>query len=234
MFDLKTVWDVFLAVLTVVPRTLGLAFLATILSILAGFVLAMIRAYRVPVLHQLTGIFISYMRGTPMIVQLFIMYYAFPGVVVFIAGLFHIAADPNTVSPVYSVLLTFILCLAAFQAEYIRGALLAVEFKQMEAAYSVGLTTYQALYRIVVPQAVVVALPNLFNAYMRVIKGMSLAFLVGVVDILAKAKLESALNFRYIESYVAAGLVYWVLCTALTFLYRKTENRLGRWQRSAA
>ena len=229
MFDFKTVFDVFLAILTVVPKTLVLALFVTVVSILLGILMAMIRAYKVPVLYQLTGIIISYMRGTPMVVQLFITYYALPEIVASTAGLFNVAIDSNSVSPIYSVLVTFILCISAFQSEYIRGALLAVEFRQMEAAYSVGMTTFQALYRIVVPQALVVALPNLFNAYMRVIKGMSLAFLVGFVDILAKAKLESALNFKYIESYIAAVLVYWGLCIALTYIYRKTEMHFKRY-----
>lgn len=228
MFSIQTVFDVFLSILTVVPNTLGLALVIMILSVAFGAVLALIRSYKVPILDKFVVIFISFMRGTPLLVQLYIAYYALPEGAVFVANLFNLKLDPNSVSPIFSVLFTYSLNLSAFQAENIRGALASVEFGQMEAAYSVGLTTFQAFIRIIFPQALIVAVPNLCNAYIGTIKALSLAFMVSVVDILAKAKICAALNFRYIESYVAAALVYWILCIILTYIFSKFEITLSK------
>jgi His/Glu/Gln/Arg/opine family amino acid ABC transporter permease subunit len=228
MFDIKTVFDVFLAILTVVPNTLGLGLAIMIFAIALGTVIALIRAYKVPILNQLAVLFISYMRGTPLLVHLFIIYYALPMLAVSFGNIFNVKPDPNNISPVVSIFIAYSLYTGAFQAESIKGALASVDFGQMEAAYSVGLTPFQAFSRIVFPQALIVAVPNFCNAYVGTIKALSLAFTVAVVDIMAKAQLCSALNFRYIESYLAALLVYWILCIVLTYVFRKFEVVLSK------
>lgn len=231
MFDVKTVIDVFLSILTVVPNTLALALIIMILAITLGGILALIRNYEIPILNKVVIVYISFMRGTPLLVQLYIAYYALPQIAVFVGNLFNFKVNPNNISPILSVLIAYSLNSAAFQAENIRGALASVEFGQMEAAYSIGLTTFQAFVRIIFPQALIVAVPNFCNAYLSTIKALSLAFMVTVVDILAKAKLCSALNFKYIESYVAAALVYWVLCIILTYIFSKFEIALRKGRR---
>ena len=224
MFDWLTVGQVCWAIFTVVPGTLLLALLITLSAVGLGIGLTLIQSFRVPVLAPLCRLLVSFLRGTPLLVQLFIVYYLLPAAA---GGLMaDMPLQEAEVSSLAAVLLTFPLNQAAFQEEYIRGALKSVGFGQLEAAWSAGLTTWQGLRWIVLPQAFVVALPNLFNTYMRSIKGMSLAFLVGAVDILAKAKMESALNFRYLESYVAAGLVYWGLCLLLTWAFRRLDRHL--------
>ncbi len=228
MFSLQTVLDVFLSILTVVPGTLGLAFLIMVLGIALGAVFALIRIYKVRILNRITVVYISFMRGTPQIVQLYIAYYALPEIIASIGNFFGAKIDPNNVTPIIAVIVSFTLCLSAYQAENIRGALASVEFGQMEASYSIGLTTFQAFKRIIFPQALIVAIPNFCNSYISTIKNLSLAFTVSVVDILAKAKLESALNFRYIESYIAAALVYWILCFILIRVFSKVEKNLRK------
>jgi len=228
MFDAKTSINAFLSNLTVVPATLGLALLIMILAIALGAVLALLQMYKVPLLGKVVTVFISFMRGTPLLVLLYIIYFSLPEIAASTGKLFNLTIDPNNVSPVFSVIISFSLYMSAFQAENIKGALVSVEYGQMEAAYSIGLTTFQAFVRIIFPQALIVAVPNFCNAYIGTIKSLSLAFTVGVVDILAKAKLNSALNFRYIESYVAAALVYWILCIVLTCIFSKLEIDLRR------
>jgi len=227
-FDLKTAAEAFLSNWTVVPATMGLAMLILALAIIIGMFIALIRIYRVPILSKLATVYVSFMRGTPLIVLLFIVYFSLPDTVEFMGKLFGTAVDPNKVSPLYSVIITYSLYISAFQSENIKGALASVDKGQMEAAYSIGFKTSQALMRIVFPQALKVAVPNFCNAYIGAIKALSLAFTVGFVDILAKAKLNSALNFRYIESYLAAALVYWMLCIALTRIFRKIEAGLKK------
>lgn len=228
MFSIKVVVDVFLSILTVVPNTLGLALIIMILSVVLGTILTLIQSNKVSVLYKFVALFISFMRGIPLIVLLYVTYYALPQIVVFIANLFNFKVDPNNIPPIFSVLFAYTLHKSAYQAENIKGALASLEFGQMEAAYSVGLTTFQAYIRIIFPQALIVAIPNLCNEYIGIIKALSLAFMVSVVDILAKAKLCSALNFKYIESYIAAALVYWILSITLTFIFSKFEIKLSK------
>lgn len=224
MFSVKFVVEDILSILTVVPSTLAMAFVILIAGILVGVLLAEIKRNRVPILEQLVGIYLAYIRGIPLIVHLYIAYYAFPQIVKGIADILSIKYQ-GEFSPVLLVVITYSLYTSAVQSENIRAALLSVDHGQYEAACAIGLNKIQAMFRIVFPQALAVAVPVFFNIYLGIIKGLSLAFTVSVVDILAQAKICSALNYRYLESYVAAGAIYWALCGLLTVFFYRLENR---------
>ncbi len=104
----------------------------------------------------------------------------------------------------------------------------------MEAALSVGMTTYQGLMRIITPQAMVIALPNFGNIFIGLIKGTSLAFTVKVIEIMAIAKIVAGDGYRYLEMYVDASIVYWVLCFAFEKLFEWLEERSGRFEKKMA
>jgi His/Glu/Gln/Arg/opine family amino acid ABC transporter permease subunit len=227
-FDVMTVFSVFWAELTVVPRTLGVALITVTVAIALGSALAQIGVKRIPVLGHFACVFVSYMRGTPMVVQLYLTYYGLPGVVVFFDKFFTTGINLHDVSPLLVVLIAYSLNAAAFLSENIRGALISVEKGQIEAAHSIGMTGFQTFFRVVAPQALFVVIPQFCNAYVSMIKMLSLAYMVSFVDIMAQAKLSAALNFRYIESYLAATIVYWILCGVLTFFFSKLEKRLSR------
>ena len=115
--------------------------------------------------------------------------------------------------------------MGAFMSESIRGALLSVDEGQKEAAYSLGMTNFQLVTRIVIPQAVRVALPPLFNDIINLIKMTSLAFMLGVPDIMGAAKIEGARTFRYFEIYAAVMLVYWLIIFVLGILHKLLEKK---------
>jgi len=227
MFSMKIVVEDILSILTVVPGTLAMAFVILIAGILLGALLAEIKINRIPVLEKIVNFYLAYVRGIPLIVHLYIAYYALPEILKGIAGIFSMEYN-GAVSPVVLVVIAYSLYTSAVQSENIRAALLSVEHGQYEAAYSIGLTKGQTMIRIVFPQALAVAVPVFFNIYLGIIKGLSLAFTVSVVDILAQAKICSALNYRYLESYVAAGAIYWVLCGVLTILFYQLEKKYNR------
>lgn len=228
MFEPNIFFQDFSGILTIVPYTLGLALLILFFAILIGGILSLIDQYKVPVLSRITAVCISFLRGTPLLVQLYLAYYGLPKIFLYFAELLNLRFDPNQFNPVITVIVSYSICFSAFQSEIIRGAFMAVSYGQIEAAQSLGFSSVQTLRRIVVPQAVIEALPNFLNSYLSIIKSLSLAFMVSVVDILAKAKLESALNFRYLESYAAAAAVYWLLCVFLTVVFRKYEKTLRK------
>jgi His/Glu/Gln/Arg/opine family amino acid ABC transporter permease subunit len=227
-FDAMTVLLVLMAELKAIPRTLGTALLTVTAGIVFGALLVRARAGKCPILSWPAAAFVSYMRGTPLVVQLYIIYYALPRIVVFAGEIFTIAVDPNEIGPFIVVLITYSMNAAAFQSEIIRGALASVEYGQVDAARSIGMTSWQTFRRIVAPQALAVAIPQFGVAYVGMIKMLSLAYMVSFVDIMAQAKLEAALNFRYIESYLAAAIVYWILCGTLSAFFARLENRLSR------
>lgn len=228
MFEVKFFTEDFFSITTVVPYTLTLALLILMVSVLAGGIVALADQHPIPVLKNIIAVFLSFLRGTPLLVQLYLAYFSLPAIVHALTSLAGVPVNPNDFNPVITVVVAYSLYFAAFQSEIIKGAMLSVGYGQVEAAQAMGFTFVQMLSRVVVPQAFIEALPNLFNSYLSIIKSLSLAFLVTVVDILAKAKLESALNFRYLESYAAAAAVYWLLCTILTIALRRYEGYLRK------
>ena len=224
MLKLNLLFEDIFSIATVIPSTLFLAFVILIAGILIGGLLAVFRLLKIPLLEKMILGYISFVRGIPLIIHLYIAYYILPNA---FNAIFNEGTEASgiTISPVLTIIVAFSLYTSAGQSENIRAALLSVETGQFEAGYSIGLTRLQTLKRVVFPQALKVAIPAFFNSYLGIIKGMSLGFTIGLVDILAQAKLNSALNFGYLESYTAAGLLYWALCGLLTLLFSSLESK---------
>lgn len=216
------------AILTVVPFTLGTAFAILCAAILLGLLIAIIRINKVPVARHLVHAFIHYTRGIPLIIHLYLAYYALPPALNAVAGWFGVAG-PVEISPLMVLIVAYSLYAAVGQSENIRGAFASIEPGQWDASYSIGFTNWQAMKRIILPQGLVVAVPVFFNGYLTIIKGLSLAFTIGVTDILARAKLASAENFSYLEAYISAALVYWGLCVLLGFVFGRIEKGFTKW-----
>lgn len=228
MFKFDILVEDFVGILTVVPKTLLLALVILLISTLLGGIIAIIQQYKIPIISQLITVFKSFLRGTPAVVLLYIMYYALPQISHLLLSLIGIDFNPNNLNPVITVIVTFSLTLSAFQSEIIRGAFLSVNYGQIEAAHSLGYNFLQTLWRVIVPQALTEALPDFLNSYMVIIKALSLAFLITVVDIFAKAKIVGAMTFRYLEAFVAAALIYWCISALLTYLVNRYEISLRK------
>lgn len=224
MIDLKASYDMFLGILGVLPETLLLAITILVLSTLLGVVMALIQQYKVPVLVQLIKIFKLFLRGTPMVVFLYLMYYALPAMGQLIVSLLGIDYNMNNLSPLIILIITVSLTLSAFQSEIIRGSFLAVDYGQIEAAHSLGYSFFQTFKRIIVPQAFVHAVPDFANSFTVAIKATSLGFLITVIDIFAQAKIMAAQNFRFIEAFLMVALIYWGIGILITKVADRYEN----------
>ena len=209
----------FLEVLPVIARRVNVTFeltmISTLFALLVGVVVAIIAYYRVPVLYQASRVYVSIMRGTPIVAQLYFFYF----------GIALYSTIVRDMTPLMAVSVVLSLNVGAFMSESIRGALLSVDEGQKEAAYSLGMTNLQLVTRIIIPQAVRVALPPLFNDVINLIKMTSLAFMLGVPDIMGAAKIEGAKTFRYFEIYAAVMLVYWVVIFILGLLHKWLEKK---------
>lgn len=225
-FDLQVMFETILIVLQAVPRTFLMAFFILLIGIVFGGIFAFIKIKRIPVLTQIIKVFVSYVRGVPLIVHLFVVMSILPDGVSSLLNLVGFEMMPHEFPSILIVLVTYSFLEAAIQSENIRGAFQSIDPQQIEAGLSIGFTRRQNLRRIIVPQAMAVALPLFLNALLKIIKALSLAFTVGAVDILAQARFAAALSSRYLESYVAAALVYWFICGILLIVFNKIEKRL--------
>ncbi|MDD7362773.1 MAG: amino acid ABC transporter permease [Peptoniphilus sp.] len=217
-FDLNIAIDVFKELLPFTKTTLFIAAVALVFSLLLAILLALIVRYKVPVLLQITKVYVSFFRSTPILSQLFFFYF----------GLTQFVPFLNDLSPTTSIILVLSMNEAAFMSETLRGALESVDKGQREAALSVGMTELQAMRRIIIPQAFRVALPGLSNSFISLIKGSSLGFTIGVIEIMSQAKLISARNYRVMEAYMAALAVYWIVVGILSKGQKYIENKFNK------
>ena len=198
--------------------TLEMAIWGLFFALALALVLANLRVFKVPVLDQLSQLYISFFRGTPLLVQLFLLYYGLPQVFPIFVGLDAFSAA------VIGLTLHF----AAYMAESIRAAIIGVDRSQMEASLSIGMTTSQAMRRIILPQATRVALPSLMNYFIDMIKSTSLAFTLGVSEIMAKAQMEASSSFKFFEAFLAVALIYWGVVVILTRVQTWAEVKLNK------
>jgi len=208
----------FTDILTALPITVLITLVAFAAGLIVGFFCALIKVNKVPLLTALVTFYTSFIRGTPLLVQIYISYYGLP---VLTKAVFNM--DISGVPAIVFVYVAYSINTGAYLTETIRGAIEAVDRGQTEAALSIGMTDGQAIRRIVIPQAFLVALPNLGNTVIALVKDTSLAFSVTVVDLLGKSRLLGANSFRYFEVYLNAAFIYWITCIALEFAVKKLE-----------
>lgn len=230
-FSLGFTIEQFPALLKAVPMTLLIAVVAMALGMVIGLAIALARIYRVPVLKDVGALYVSFIRGTPLLVQIYVIFYGTPRLLTYLNGHFDWQLPIDAISPLTFALLAFTVNAAAYESEIIRASLNAVHYGQMEAAKSIGMTTGQGLGRIIIPQAFVTALPNLGNIFIGLIKGTSLAFAMKVIEIMAVAKIEAGDGYRYLEMYLGASIIYWIVCFLFEQLFAVLEKRYSRHQR---
>lgn len=199
-------------------NSLSLSVISLVFSVILGFGLAASRYYNIPVLKQFAIVFTSFFRSTPFIAQLFIFYYGFATFSTTIRNL-----------PAYwAAVMVLSVSFAAYMGENIRGAIMSVERGQFEAGISIGLTSWQTIYRVIIPQAARVAIPGMVNSFANLFKSTSLAFTVGILDMTSAAKNEVNLTYRYLEGYLALLIVYWVILASVELLQNKLEKHMNK------
>ncbi|ESR22668.1 amino acid ABC transporter permease [Lutibaculum baratangense] len=204
--------------LSYLPLTLQLAVTGMALALLLACLLAVVRVLQVPVLDPLVRLFISFFRGTPLLVQLFLFYYGLPQVFAFLTAINGITAT----------IIGLTLHFAAYMAESIRAAIVGIDRSQTEAALSIGMTTSQMMRRIVLPQAARVAAPTLMNYFIDMIKSTSLAFTLGVTELMGATQKEAAGSFLYFEAFITVAVIYWIVVEGLSWVQRRMEVFLNR------
>jgi L-cystine transport system permease protein len=218
------------------PVTMFVAVVSFLVAVILGLVTALFKIYKVPVLRRLADIYISIIRGTPLLVQLYLICYGIPKVLYFLKVQYGIWPNfnSNAIAPIYYAVFAFSINIGAYMAEMIRSSIEAVGVGQFEAARSVGMTQKQAMIHVIIPQALNVAIPNLGNTIISTVKDTSFIFIIGIVDIMGEAKIIGARGLSFLEVYAAVALVYWCICFLLEKLFNRLEKKSKKYEKSIA
>lgn len=194
--------------------TVPLTILSFLLALIISVIVALIQYANVKVLRQLCRLYIWIIRGTPLLVQLYLVFYGLPSLGV------TLDAFPTAV-------LVFGFNEGAYMAETVRGALESVSKGQMEAGYCVGLSYMQIMFHIVLPQAFRTAFPALSNSLISMLKGTSMAATITVMEMFRQATVINGRVYESLGLYSEVALIYLAFCTLLTWLQRKGEKKLA-------
>lgn len=229
-FDFSYFIKALLQLILFIPFTLWLTFCSLVLGSLLGTLLTVGKLSKNGVIRKISFGYTTVIRSTPTIVLLFLIYYGLP-------ILFHLfGQDINRIPTSAFVIITFALYTGSYLSELFRSSYLAVSGGQFEAAVSVGLSSFQAIRRIVLPQALLIALPNLGNTVITTMKEMSLAFTIGTLDLLGQANiiLANEYSVHTLEVYTAAAALYWLLCFFFEKLSGAVERRTSKHLKKAS
>jgi putative amino-acid transport system permease protein len=211
-------WGLLPVLLSYLPLTLQMASIAMVLALIIACLLAVVRVLKIPVLNGAALLFISFFRGTPLLVQLFLFYYGLPQLINALIS----------INGVTAAVLGLTLHFSAYMAESIRAAIVGIDRSQTEAALSIGMTQSQLMQRIILPQATRVATPTLMNYFIDMIKATSLAFTLGVTELMGATQKEASGSFLYLEAFLLVAIIYWVVVEALSWGQRRLETYLNK------
>lgn len=209
----RNLWPMLVATVT---KTIPLTALSFVFGLVIALVVALARLSSIGPVAAVARVYISLIRGTPLLVQLFIVFYALPQIGV-------------VIDPFPAAVLAFSLNVGGYAAEVIRAAILSIPKGQWEASETIGMGYTTTLQRVILPQAARVAVPPLSNTLISLVKDTSLASTILVTELLRVAQLAAAPTFDFFALYGVAAVYYWVICLVLSFAQSRLESRLERY-----
>lgn len=214
--DVTIIIDSLPSLLKATLMTILLAAISIIIALVLGFFAAIVRILKVRILNGIATAYVSIIRGTPLLVQIFVIYYGLPQIGI-------------SLDPISSGVVALSLNAGAYLSESFRAAILAVDNGQMEASLSMGMTYSQALRRIILPQSLRIAIPTLSNTFIVLIKDTSLVSVITVTELLQMSSLIIAKTFEPLTIYLVAAAIYWILITFFTTILDKLEVRTSKY-----
>lgn len=228
----KFMWETFIDVLSGVPVTLKITLVTLLVAAPLGFMMALSRSGKGKVGRRIITAYVSLIRGTPVVLQILFLYSLLPTLLNYlIREVLGLTYNIFKVDPILYAYIVFILNTTAVLSEVFRSALSTVSHGQMEAALSVGMTKTQAYGRIIIPQALVAALPNICNTTVSLLKSTSLAFMMTVRDITAIAKIDASFGYNYLEAYLVIFFAYILLCSLVQGVFHLAERNVAAYKR---
>lgn len=215
LFNLNLAKEAAPYILQGLSYTIWMSLLSMAIGLGLGLITAMGRMSSYRIFRYPARAYISIIRGTPLLVQLFILYFGLP-----VIGI--------TLSAVLAGVIGLSLNVGGYSAETIRGALLSIPKGQWEAAQSLNMTYWQTMRRIIIPQATRVAIPSLANTFLSLVKDTSLLAMITGPELLYHAKIIGGREFDYMTPYIIVAVYYWIICTMLSALQERLEKRFGK------
>lgn len=200
---------------TYLPLTIALAIVSMLFSILIGTLFNILLSSNKLWINTIIKVYTSFFRGTPLLVQLFILYFGVPEVFPIMKGL----------GAIIVAIIGLSLNNIAFVSEIIRGGIYSVDRTQVEAAQTLNLKFFDILTIVVGPQVIRIILPSLINNFIGLIKSTTLTFTIGVTEIMARSQEQAALSFKYLEQYLAVATIYWVVSILIEIIQRIYEEK---------
>ncbi len=210
---LDSFWPLFLAGLT---GTIPLALASFTIGLVLAVGVALLRISGNPLLSGIGRVYVSAIRGTPLLVQLFVIFYGLPQL--------GIRIDPWP-----AAIIGLSLNVGGYAAEVIRAAILSVPKGQWEAGFTVGLSRATTLRRIIIPQAARVSVPPLSNTFISLVKDTSLVSVITVTELFRVAQNIAAFSYEFLVVYIEAAVIYWIFCFVLSLGQDAIERRLDRY-----
>lgn len=209
--------NIFLNYYPILFKGLAVTVLITIFSCFSGTIfgifLSLGKIYGSKFISGLVTAFIAVIRGTPLLVQLFIIYYGLP-----VYGI--------NFSPITAAVISFIINSGCYQAEYLRGSIQSVSSGQLKAALSIGMTKWQGIFHIILPQALRRVIPAWTNEFIYMIKYSSLAYVIGAKELMTEAKLIASRNYQFFNVYLVTALIYLVVIIIFVYFFNRFEKKV--------
>ncbi|MFS0778193.1 amino acid ABC transporter permease [Neobacillus sp. 3P2-tot-E-2] len=229
--DIPFIWVAFKEIIKALPITLILTIVPFLTGFLIGIGVALVRIYKVKYLYRIANGYVSFFRGTPIIMHIMVIYFGFPLLLDQLSIRFDLGIQTNKIPIILFVLIALTLAAGSYLSENIRSGIISVSNGQMEAAYSVGMTKFQAIIRIILPQALAQSIPNFTNIFVGFLHTSSIAFLVSQKEVTGAANIVASVNLKFLEAFIAAGIIYWgitILVEGISFLLEKKVTAYNR------
>lgn len=217
IFDIQYFNNLIPLMLKYLKITFTISFLALVLGLIIAIFIAVINELQIKILYTISKVWVSFFRGTPLIAQLFFLYF----------GIVQLIPSLKNMNAMTAAVIGLGFNASAYMSETLRGAISSVDKGQIEASLSIGMKPIQVMKRIVFPQAARVAVPALSNSFVDIIKGSALAFTLGVTEIMAVAQSEGASSYRFLESFTAVIIIYWIIISCFAYLQKVLEKKMN-------
>ncbi|MEE3895202.1 amino acid ABC transporter permease [Priestia megaterium] len=231
IIDVPFIWTAFVEILKALPLTLLITIGPLLGGLLIGIAVAAVRINSVKIITPIANVYVSFFRGTPAILHIMVIYLGFPLFINKLSSYYGWSFNANSIPIVVFVLIALSFTAGAYMSEIIRSGLLAVEKGQIEAAYAIGMNRFQSMKRIVFPQAFALSLPNLCNIFISFLHTSSIAFIVSQKELNGAANIVASNNLKFLEAYIAAALIYWMLTMLIEGITALLERKLTVYNR---
>ena len=229
--DYSFIFSALVQELKVLPLTLTITIVPLMFGLGIGIIIAIIRLRKIPVVDRIAAFYVSFVRGTPLLLHIMLIYFALPMAFDALALKYNWSLHSKDIPIIVFIFVAFSINAGAYMSEIIRSGILSVNYGQVEAAYSVGMTAPQAMRRIVLPQALAVNLPMLCSMFISLLQGSSLAFSISIVEVTGEANIYAAASFKFLEAFIAAAIIYWGMTILVERITSILEKRVQRYNR---